>query len=398
METPAWVETLKNDIISSLKSEVENITEKFKKEIKREIKESMESAELVKKVEINRKEINEQHSISKVMQRKCRETNERLQKLESYTMRENLVFSGIPEQEGETEDAIRKSICDVFRTKMNITNADQIRISRCHRLNRTIPSNKTGDSVRPRDIIVRFQYYPDRMSVLHSGKMLKGSGIYVNEHFPREIEQKRRILLPIIKYAKQQKKKAILIQDKLIIDGKPYYLDTIHNIPFDISMISTKTTDNHVLFGGRLSKLSNFYNGDASFTIDGITYVCVEQYYQCAKANFVKDFHTVADIMIETDPAEMKHLGNSIKLSTAQLKKFKALEVMERGVWEKFHQNPNLLDVLKGTGDLTLVECNIHDSYWAIGRSLHDDLADNKKEWKGDNHLGNILMKVRSSL
>jgi ribA/ribD-fused uncharacterized protein len=88
----------------------------------------------------------------------------------------------------------------------------------------------------------------------------------------------------------------------------------------------------------------------------------------------------------------MKQLGNSIKLSTAQIKKFKALEVTEKGVWEKFRQNPNLRDVLKGTDDLTLVECNIHDSYWAIGRSLHGDLADNKTKWKGTNHLDNILM------
>ena len=51
---------------------------------------------------------------------------------------------------------------------------------------------------------------------------LKGTLISVREQFPVKIEKKRKKLYPILKQAKKDRKKAILIRDKLFIEGELY--------------------------------------------------------------------------------------------------------------------------------------------------------------------------------
>ena len=93
----------------------------------------------------------------------------------------------------------------------------------------------------------------------------------------------------------------------------------------------------------------------------------------------------------------MKQLGDKIKLNGGQWKRFKSLDVMEKAVWETFHQNPTLMKHLVETKKLPLVECNKYDNFWGIGLTLNDMLADDEKSWKGKNNLGSILTKVRDS-
>jgi len=67
---------------------------------------------------------------------------------------------------------------------------------------------------------------------------------------------------------------------------------------------------------------------------------------------------------------------------------------MEEIVEAKFKQNPEVAFLLLETGDEVLIEGNKWgDVYWGCvkDRSVLG-------EWKGSNHLGRILMKVRSSL
>ena len=142
---------------------------------------------------------------------------------------------------------------------------------------------------------------------------------------------------------------------------------------------------------------NNFYVGESGFTIDDTPYWCVEQFYQKSKAVFSGDLDTAAEIIMESDPAQMKQLGDTIKLNAGQWKRFKSLDVMEKAVWEEFHQNPTLMKHLVETKKLPLVECNKYDNFWGIGLTLKDKLADDEKSWKGKNKFGSILTKVRDS-
>ena len=68
-------------------------------------------------------------------------------------------------------------------------------------------------------------------------------------------------------------------------------------------------------------------------------------------------------------------------------------DIMYKVVKAKFQQNEELLERLKATGNMLLIEGNDwHDNYWG-------DCTCNKcKHIKGKNKLGKILMKLRKEL
>ena len=76
---------------------------------------------------------------------------------------------------------------------------------------------------QPRNIIAKFTYYKDREYIYNNApRRLKGSRYFVNEHYPPEIEAKRKKLYPVMRKARQDHKKVKLVRDSLYIDGKLY--------------------------------------------------------------------------------------------------------------------------------------------------------------------------------
>lgn len=59
--------------------------------------------------------------------------------------------------------------------------------------------------------------------------------------------------------------------------------------------------------------------------------------------------------------------------------------------------DPELRQILLGTGDRIIVEASPYDRIWGVGLSENDDdlYAGN---WKGQNLLGKALMEVREKL
>jgi ribA/ribD-fused uncharacterized protein len=70
--------------------------------------------------------------------------------------------------------------------------------------------------------------------------------------------------------------------------------------------------------------------------------------------------------------------------------------IVEQGNYLKFSQNPQIRDILLGTGELILVEASPSDRIWGIGFDAEN--AEGKEEEWGKNKLGNALMKVRERL
>mgnify|MGYP006890280533 FL=1 len=71
-----------------------------------------------------------------------------------------------------------------------------------------------------RSIVAKFHNFKERELVRKQGKALESSRLYVNEHFPKEVVDKRRRLLPKLKEARQQGKSAWLSYDTLYVDGR----------------------------------------------------------------------------------------------------------------------------------------------------------------------------------
>uniref|UniRef100_A0A6C0KJX9 NADAR domain-containing protein n=1 Tax=viral metagenome TaxID=1070528 RepID=A0A6C0KJX9_9ZZZZ len=61
-------------------------------------------------------------------------------------------------------------------------------------------------------------------------------------------------------------------------------------------------------------------------------------------------------------------------------------------------QHPRYVEILRNTGDDTLVYANPKEGRWGIGLSEEDPLAMERKSWKGPNLLGQAWQVVRSKL
>ena len=317
--------------------------------------------------------------------------------LESYTRRDNLLIDGILESPNEDP---RKKVLSVFADILKIPGANSIQLSRVHRLgtpNHLMPHS----SKRPRTIIIRFQFFPDREAVWKARFNLKGKGIYISEDFPNSVKQNRKVLVPCFKEAKKDVgiKKCYLKGDRLTLDDRTYTVEDVDKLPLHLRWtIKGEKYIPHcdtTFFFGIDSFLSNFH--PAYFKEDSAVYSCSEQYYLYKKSLFFDDKHTATAIKRTTDPRETKSLSNRIKgLDEAKWKPHAKL-TMEKACHLKFDQNPYLKKKLLNSRG-ALLEANRNDNFFSCGLARSDPNILDKTKWLGDNHLGQILMQVRQSL
>lgn len=131
-------------------------------------------------------------------------------------------------------------------------------------------------------------------------------------------------------------------------------------------------------FTGEYRFLSNFY--PAFLEIGGWVWRTSEHAYQAAKSLDPQDWKDIQECV---SPGAAKRMGRviTIRPDWEEIK----LSIMEEIVTEKFHQNPDLLKKLLDTGNAELIENNHWgDTFWGVCRGV------------GENHLGKILMRIRS--
>ena len=93
------------------------------------------------------------------------------------------------------------------------------------------------------------------------------------------------MLLPVLKSAKQIEgyKKCRLEEDKVVINGRRYGTDNLHQLPNDINEINvfditSRSNEKCVGFFSALNLLSNFY--ESRFKVEGSEYLSMEQFIQ----------------------------------------------------------------------------------------------------------------------
>jgi len=302
---------------------------------------------------------------------------------EAYNRRDNLIIDGIPIQAGEN---IENKVREILRINLKCANADTMLFTRIHRLSN---SRKT---------IIRFHWYKDRESVWAQRRLLKGTGLWMEEDFPTEWKNKRQVLYPLLKIARKNPDvKATLSQDKLIINSQIFTVENLASLPPSVDLKDVlHVQDDNVFFGSKASPLSNFY--PASFINKGILYNCAEQFYQEKKAEVNRDDKAAEDIRLMTDPVAMFKRGKEVKTDPNIWTSGKRLEVMEEALLLKFSQNKHLSKVLLSTADMTIWEARSQDTFFGAGIGLQDIKKSNLKDVPGQNHLGRLLMKVRDTL
>ena len=121
-----------------------------------------------------------------------KDLEQKLLNQERYSRRDNLLFSGIAEERGETyQDCERKVIQALAHAGLG--NLNPRAVVRAHRIGR--PHIKPVGSPRP--ILVRFLLFKDRQYTFENRSALRQNNIFVNEDFPEEVAKCRQVLTPI---------------------------------------------------------------------------------------------------------------------------------------------------------------------------------------------------------
>ena len=181
-------------------------------------------------------------------------------------------------------------------------------------------------------------------------------------------------------------------------------MNTRYNIAHLTALNQRYTKEDFIFFWGHTSKgdgvtkacLSQWY--PCSFTIDGQTYNCAEQYMMAEKARVFGDDPIRQQILSETDQMTIKKLGRKVTGFDGAVWEAERYDVVFRGNMAKFTQNPQLKEFLMGTGDKILVEASPKDTIWGIGLDEFHPDACNPEKWHGKNLLGFTLMDVRQRL
>lgn len=141
---------------------------------------------------------------------------ERHIELQSRTMRDNLIFTGIHEDDSEDTEDTEQVLSNFIKTNLEI-NTESISFERVHRMGKKLRG-------KSRPIIAKFSKFKDRELVRKQApivlKRSENRNFGVNEQYPKEINDRRKELYPHLKSARRSGRKASLIYDKLYIDGK----------------------------------------------------------------------------------------------------------------------------------------------------------------------------------
>ena len=162
------------------------------------------------------------------------ELKEEVLDLKSRSMRDNLVFTNIPEFTNEnTEDVL----ANFLRDKMNIK---KISFERVHRIRLKNPLNMKGKKMRP--IVAKFTFFKERERVRKSGRLLAGTDVGMHEQYPEEIEERRRPLYPLLRAARKSNQKAAIVKDKLYVEGKEVSVPTVAGKRTTVTTVKSTAT------------------------------------------------------------------------------------------------------------------------------------------------------------
>lgn len=165
-------------------------------------------------------------------------------------------------------------------------------------------------------------------------------------------------------------------------NNDPSAQDLVTSEVWEILNTNGKVPANSITdFHGDYDFLSNFY--EVSVQYQGLTYGSSEAAFQAQKCMTDK----AKAVFTEYRPGKSKSAGRRVTLRP-DWENVK-VNIMQEILRAKFTQNSELAERLIDTGDKVLVEGNNWgDTFWGV----------DNRTGQGENHLGKILMKIRSEI
>ena len=346
-------------------------------------------------LELENKKLNRTVQILAAEQSKLKE---KLETMERKNLDNCMIIRGIQKQYKETDIMLRERIfAEISNTVVGsdynekVEMAKKMTIRSCKRLGRYNRS-------RARPVSCEF-VHPEDVTYIIENKNYLNEGIFVDNEYPPEVERKRRLLLPILRAARklpQYRKNCRLEMDELVVNGRHFKLNTLHQLPDDLDpfKITTEEDMDSLGFFGAINPLSNFY--ECTFNIKDENYISSEQFIQSEKALYFKDQQVYDRIMGCNNSLDCKIEASYVKNYNRAKWEEVAKEICRTGIRAKFEQNPDILQTLvTKTGNKTIVEC-ARDRFWGIGVPLADPDCLNTTKWLSNQGiLGELLEEIR---
>ena len=158
---------------------------------------------------------------------------------------------------------------------------------------------------------------------------------------------------------------------------------------------SELTTETHVFF---LRGVFSNFTSTPMMQYKGHSFQTTEQAFMWAKAQLFGDKDSARLILAEKNPAKAKELGRGVKGFNPTHWDINKEFLMYEVNLAKYSQFDDYKAVLLSTGEKQLVEVIGKDTIWGIGLYANDPRVLDEKQWRGQNLLGKVLMRVREEL
>lgn len=145
-------------------------------------------------------------------------------------------------------------------------------------------------------------------------------------------------------------------------------------------------------------KFSNFaYTPftQTSSTGEVFNFTCNEQFIMFSKAMLFDDKSTATQILLETQPLQIKKLGRQVKPFDQMKWEQSKDEIFKTGLRLKFEQNNDLKSLLLSHLNATFVEANPYDTTYGAGLAATDMRIQNPNQWCGQNKMGTYLKEIQ---
>lgn len=367
----------KLDSLGSLEQEIKTAASKKFQEVQVSLKEEMKE-EVVQEVRSAQEASNKEIKYDRL-------------KDQAFNKRHNLVVFGLAEN--PSAEADRKAALTFFSERMNFP---KLNVAEVYRLG--------TQGSRPRPMVVRFPNIVDRWAVWNKKgniKYVKDQPVWLQEDLPKRLREDRRILQRVAKMAKSQPEKYadVKVRDyKVHINDQKYGREDLHLLPEDLSLerIYTPSSDKTTVFFTKHSPFSNHFH--SPFKLEGIRFVCIEQYLAVQKAHLADDKDLARQAMESKDPADHKVVLNKLRQSVSEEWTQRAPTFISSAVRAKFTQNSSLAKFLRDSHPLLIGEAS-RDRMWGIGLSLEDPNVLDDSKWAPEgNLLGKTLVAIREEL
>ena len=196
-----------------------------------------------------------------------------------------------------------------------------------------------------RPVLLRLLSSKDKIKIMTKKNELQAIQVYVHEDYPKEILERRRMLLPIFfkaleLYPELHPKFHI---DRFNMGGIVYTVDNIGNIQYPELLperVFTPAKAGLQAFFTKYSPLSNHH--PTRFKVEGQLFSSSEQYYVYQKALHFED-RDLAELILKTsEPERVKQLGKRVQGFNKKEWYRVSVEYMFQAMLAKFTQNEDL--------------------------------------------------------